>query len=131
MARFKSVKVGEEYLLKLSRLSQGADRIIKSAIYDGADVVADAIQESIRALPEEHFRKLREGERSTGVSPTQKRALSQGFGLASMEQDGQGWNTKAGFAGYMEEGKSKKYPNGLPIPLLALSLIHISEPTRP
>ena len=39
-----------------------------------------------------------------------------------MEQDGQGWNTKAGFAGYMEEGKSKKYPNGLPIPLLARSI---------
>lgn len=122
MARFKSVKVGEEYLLKLSRLSQNADRIIKSAIYDGADVVADAIQESIQALPEEHFHKLREGDRFTGVSPTQKRALSQGFGLAHMEQDSQGWNTKAGFAGYMEEGKTKKYPNGLPIPLLARSI---------
>ena len=44
MARFKELKLGEDYLLKLSTLSQSADGIIKQAIYQGADVVADAIQ---------------------------------------------------------------------------------------
>lgn len=121
MAKF-IFKVGEEYLLKLSRLSQGADRIIKSAIYDGADVVADAIQKSIDNLPEETFHKLRDGDRFSGVPKTQKLALKRFFGLSEMQKDTIGWNTKAGFAGYMEEGKSKKYPNGLPIPLLARSI---------
>ena len=123
MARFKELKLGEDYLLKLSTLSQSADGIIKQAIYQGADVVADAIQEGIQALPEEGHRKLKQGERFSGVSPTQKQALQEGFGLADMEQDGKGWNTKAGFAGYADESTAtKKYPNGLPVPLLARAI---------
>ncbi len=121
MARF-IFKVGEEYLLKLSRLQKNADGIIKQAIYDGADIVADEIQKSIDKLPEETFHKLRDGDRFSGVPKTQKLALKRFFGLSEMQKDTIGWNTKAGFAGYMEEGRSKKYPNGLPIPLLARSI---------
>ena len=85
--------------------------------------LADAIQAGIQALPEEGHRKLKQGERFTGVSPTQKQALQEGFGLAEMEQDGKGWNTKAGFAGYADESTAtKKYPNGLPVPLLARAI---------
>lgn len=121
MAKFV-FKVGEEYLLKLSRLQKNADGIIKQAIYDGADIVADEIQKSIDNLPEETFHKLRDGDRFSGVPKTQKLALKRFFGLSEMQKDTIGWNTKAGFAGYIEGTESKKYPNGLPVPLLARAI---------
>ena len=122
MARFQSLKLGEEYLLKLSRLEQNADSIIKQAVYQGAKVVGDAIKGEAEALPVEPFRKLGQGEVFTGVTPEEKEAIVQGFGLSDMEQDRLGWNTKAGFAGYVTRQKTKKYPKGTPVPMLVRSI---------
>ena len=122
MAKLYTFKLGEDYLLRLSRLRTGSTEIIKKAIYQGADVVADAIKESIYALPEEPYRKLRPGELFNGVSQTQKEGIADGFGLTDMEPDGKGWNTKAGFDGYIPGTESKKYPKGLPVLLLARSI---------
>ena len=122
MAKFQSLKLGEEYLLKLSRLEQNADSIIKQAVYQGAKVVGDAIKGEAEALPVEPFRKLGPGEAFTGVTPEEKEAIVQGFGLSDMEQDRLGWNTKAGFAGYVTRQKTKKYPKGTPVPMLVRSI---------
>lgn len=122
MAKFQSLKLGEEYLLKLSRLEQNADSIIKQAVYQGAKVVGDAIKGEAEALPVEPFRKLGQGEVFTGVTPEEKEAIVQGFGLSDMEQDRLGWNTKAGFAGYVTRQKTKKYPKGTPVPMLVRSI---------
>ena len=122
MAKIQAVKLGEEYLLRLSKLSTNSDQIIKKALYEGAAVVADAIKDGVESLPTEPYRRLRAGERFSGISQTQKDGLVKGFGLAHMEQDATGWNTKAGFAGYIEGTESKKYPNGLPVPLLARAI---------
>ena len=122
MAKFQSLKLGEEYLLKLSRLEQNADSIIKQAVYQGAKVVGDAIKGEAEALPVELFRKLGPGEVFTGVTPEEKEAIVQGFGLSDMEQDRSGWNTKAGFAGYVARQKTKKYPKGTPVPMLVRSI---------
>lgn len=122
MAKFQSLKLGEEYLLKLSRLEQNADSIIKQAVYQGAKVVGDAIKGEAEALPVEPFRKLGPGEAFTGVTPEEKEAIVQGFGLSDMEQDRSGWNTKAGFAGYVTRQKTKKYPKGTPVPMLVRSI---------
>lgn len=122
MAKFQSLKLGEEYLLKLSRLEQNADSVIKQAVYQGAKVVGDAIKGEAEALPVEPFRKLGQGEVFTGVTPEEKEAIVQGFGLSGMEQDRSGWNTKAGFAGYVTRQKTKKYPKGTPVPMLVRSI---------
>lgn len=122
MAKFASLKVGEEYLLKLSRLEQNADRLIKQAVYQGAKVVADAIKSGAESLPEERFRKLGPGELFSGVTPEEKEAIVEGFGLSHMERGAQGWNTKAGFVGYVARQKTKKYPKGTPVPLLVRSI---------
>lgn len=122
MAKFQSLKLGEEYLLKLSRLEQNADSIIKQAVYQGAKVVGDAIKGEAEALPVEPFRKLGPGEVFTGVTPEEKEAIVQGFGLSGMEQDRLGWNTKAGFAGYVARQKTKKYPKGTPVPMPVRSI---------
>ena len=122
MAKFASLKVGEEYLLKLSRLERNADRMIKQAVYQGAKVVADAIKSGAESLPEERFRKLGPGELFSGVTPEEKEAIVEGFGLSDMERSAQGWNTKAGFAGYVTRQKTKKYPKGTPVPMLVRSI---------
>lgn len=122
MARFQKLKVGEEYLLRLSRLEQEADKIVKRAVYEGAKVVANAIKNEAVNLPEEQFRKLGTGELFSGVTPHEKEAILQGFGLSDMEQDAQGWNTKAGFVGYVTRQKTKKYPRGTPVPMLVRSI---------
>lgn len=122
MAKFQSLKVGEEYLLKLSRLEKNTNAILKQAVYEGAKVVADAIKEGAESLPVEQFRKLGPGEVFSGVTPEEKEAISQGLGLAEMEQDRSGWNTKAGFAGYVTRQKTRKYPKGTPVPMLVRSI---------
>ena len=122
MAKIQAVKLGEEYLLRLSKLSTNSDQIIKKALYEGAAVIADAIKDGVEALPTEPYRRLRAGERFSGISQTQKDGLVKGFGLAHMEQDATGWNTKAGFDGYIPGTESKKYPKGLPVLLLARSI---------
>ncbi len=122
MAKFQSLKLGEEYLLKLSRLEKNADALLKQAVYEGAKVVADAIKEGAESLPVEQFRKLAPGEVFSGVTPEEKEAISQGLGLAEMEQDRLGWNTKAGFVGYVTRQKTRKYPKGTPVPMLVRSI---------
>src|SRR5699024_382740 len=105
-----------------SKVARASDEVSKQALYEGAAATADSIEEGVASRPAEAYRRLRAGERFSGISQTQKDGLVKGFGLAHMEQDAKGWNTKAGFAGYIEGTESKKYPNGLPVPLLARAI---------
>ena len=75
MAKIQAVKLGEEYLLRLSKLSTNSDQIIKKALYEGAAVIADAIKDGVESLPTEPYRRLRAGERFSGISQTQKDGL--------------------------------------------------------
>ncbi len=70
----------------------------------------------------EPFRKLGQGEAFTGVTPEEKEAIVQGFGLSDMEQDRLGWNTKAGFAGYVDPAKNQEIPQRPPVPMLVRSI---------
>lgn len=116
-------KGSEEYTLMLSKLAQGADGIAKRAIYRGAMVASEAIKEEIQRIPVDKNRKLKKGEKLNSVTKTQKQALMKGYGLTQMKRDEHGdWNTKAGFEGYAESPPTKKYPRGLPIPMLARSV---------
>lgn len=115
-------KNGDEYALKLSKLSANSDEVAKKAIYAGVKVVADQINRNIDALPEDKYRYLKDGEKFSGVPKSQKKDLKDGFGISRVERDKNGdWNAKIGFAGY-GSFKTKKYPNGLPIPMLARSV---------
>lgn len=117
-----TLKSGDEFAKRLMSVSKDIDRIIKEAVYDGADIVADAIKTEIKALPDDEYRKLKPGEMFHGVTDEQRQAISDGFGLSKMEKDGSGWNTKAGFAGYVPNSKTRKYQKGLPVPLLVRSI---------
>lgn len=116
-------KAGDEYALRLSRLAEKSDGVIKRAIFKGAEVVSDAIKQNLEKIPTEKARWLQPGEKYDGITASQKKALAEGFGLTKMEQDDNGnWNTKAGFEGYATNTPTKKYPKGTPIPMLARAL---------
>ena len=92
MARFEFTP-GDDFAIKLDKLSSGADEIAKKAVYAGAKIVADAINSNLHGVL---------SGKSTG-------ALASSFGIASIKKDGEGWNTRIGFDGY----DSKGVPNAL------------------
>lgn len=131
MARITSRKAAE-YLRNLENLSDHTDDICKMAVYEGAKVVADAINQSIdgitvHSLPaKSKYYYLREedraqGKRLDGVTKEQAEGLKKGLGIAVMEYKGKAWNTKIGFDGY-NSVKTEKYPNGQPNALIARSV---------
>lgn len=121
MARY-AFKAGEEWAMKLSRLSANQREVAGKAIYAGAKVVADKIKSNIESLPEESFRYLHNGDKFSGVPKEQKKDLKESFGVARIDVDANGdYNTKLGFDGYGSQ-PSKKYPQGLPNQLLARAI---------
>lgn len=114
----------EEYELALSRLAAGADTIAGQAIYAGAGIVADAIRQSIQALPAEpdiagaisYAQKT-----APPITASAKQGLLDGLGVSPMQEDKGYINVKIGFDGY-NDLKTKKYPKGQPNVMIARTL---------
>ena len=87
MARV-TIKAGDDYALKLSKLATGSENIAKKAIYAAAGIVTDAIKESLLDV----------------LSPHATGELADSLGIAPMDHDKTGWNTKIGFDGYDSKG---------------------------
>lgn len=130
------LKGWDEYILKLTALEGKSDEIAKKALYEGAKVIADAVKENIKTLPTEKARWLDndKGEKYNVCTPQQKDAISNGFGITHMENDADGFNLKVGFdtVGYVVYSGNKykftkKYPIGMPIPMLVRSIEHGSS----
>lgn len=118
-----TIKTADEYCLKLSRLESGQEEIAGKAIYAGAKIVADQIKANLGTLPTEKNRLLKSGEKLNVLTHTQKEGLLDTFGISTMQADSDGnYNVKCGFDGYISGTESKKYPQGLPAPLLARSI---------
>ena len=108
---FKGV---DELLAQYQRLSDNSRDCIGKAIYKGADIVADAVRAEIQALPVAN-------QHQGGISNIQKKGLSEGFGIAPMQDDNGYWNVKLGFDGY-NDLHTHKYPNGQPNSVIARSI---------
>ena len=112
-------KAGEEYAKKLSRLAGQTGEILKKALYEATDHVADKVRANLEALPEEKFHYLTDGDIFRGISRSQKADLLAGFGITPIRLGWDGWWTvKIGFEGY-GRFPTKTYPRGVPNPLLA------------
>lgn len=131
MAKINS-DAADEYLAMLKKLEKNTDDICKQTVYQGAKVVADAIKQSIDALPVQppptgkKFYYLSDAAKKAdelihGISEQQKEGLQKGFGITDMQQENGGWNVKIGFVGY-NEVKTKKYPKGQPNAMIARSV---------
>lgn len=131
MAKIRA-KGSEKYLTKLERLQEKGDAIIKHAIYEGAKIAADAIDEAIddvtvHSLPQDaKYYYLSDYDKDHGVmldglTEEQAKGLHDGLGISTMKKEDGSWNTKIGFAGY-NETKTKTYPNGQPNAMIARSI---------
>jgi GGDEF domain-containing protein len=121
MARTKAVTGGEEFSALLNNLA--GDQVItvmKSACYSGVGVLADAIKSEIRNLPEEDG-YMRPGKKRNVIGKHDKRKLEEKLGVSHIEATGDKATVAVSFAGYNDR-PTKKYPNGVPIPLIARSI---------
>lgn len=110
-----------DYAIRLSKMGNKSftKRALKRAVYEGAGVIADEIKKNLNALPTEDYRLLKPGEKFNGLPISQKNDLLESFGLSKIQEDVNGnLSTKVGFGDYGSH-PTKKYPLGLPNPLLA------------
>lgn len=115
MARLNVGRGLDEYLSKLGNLEFSAEEQCKRAIYDGADIVADAVKASIDTIPE------RSGGSARGVYDDQRAGLKAGMGIASFKNDNGYLNVKVGFDGYNSH-VTKSFPRGQPNEMIARAL---------
>lgn len=116
----------DKYAEQLETLFKDTERIIKSAVYKGAGVVADEIKAGLSGIPVEEGKNGlppvgTQENPITGISRKQKSDLINSFGLAPMENENGYIQTKAGVDGYGSV-PTKKYPKGLPNALLMRSV---------
>lgn len=129
----------EQYGLRLEALGRHffQDEPMEKAVRAGADLMCDEIRKEINGLPTEPYRYMMGAsvplsERShdeydirrkfENVPVRHKLALQEGLGITPIEHDSHGFvNAKIGFDGYSKD-KTKKYPKGVPVQLLARSI---------
>ena len=117
-----TIKGLEEYMSKLTELGKNSIKICEDAVKVGGGIVADEVRTALQGLPEEEFRLLKESEKFTGVPKSQKKDLLDCLGITPVITSRDGIiNVKIGFDGYGSY-RSKKYPNGIPNPLLARAI---------
>lgn len=121
MARF-AFKASDEYALKLSQLGAQGSEIAKEAIFEGANMLADKVRSNLEALPNDTFRRLKEGEVFVGVPETQKKDLLDSLGITSIGKDLNGIiSAKVGFDGYGSH-PTRKYKKGVPNNMLGRAI---------
>ena len=120
MAKWKNSPNLDRYLERLEHLAADPKEYIGEAIYDGADIVADAMRSQIASLPVAQT-YAPEGTTLSTITSVQKAGLLNGFGIASMRKDGDYYNVKLGFDGYNGQ-KTKAHPHGVPNSLIARSV---------
>lgn len=117
----KRVKGGEEFSAMLSTLSgDEAITVMRSACYAGIGVLADAINREIDNLPEQEGYMFG-GRKRNVVTADEKRLLRERLGVSHIESNGDKADVVVSFAGYGDK-PTKKYPRGVPIPLIARSI---------
>lgn len=125
MARL-SIRGIDDYIAALERLDNQAEETIKTAVYEGAGIIADSIKAGLQSLP------IDEGPNGlprfgtpenplNGVSRRQKADLINSMGIAPISRKGLTIDTKIGWDGYGSV-KTKAHPQGVPNVLLMRSI---------
>ena len=117
---------GDDFGVRLEKLSHADSRgMIKRAVKRGAGIVADAIRAAIVALTVAADGYDRHGSQRhtlSSITKLQKEGLLESMGIASIQEDKNGFvNAKVGFDGY-NKVKTKKYPQGQPNALIARAI---------
>ena len=115
----------DEIMRLLHGLGSETEKICSMALYRGAGMTVDALREAIDGLPTEPFHPLpgasNGGEALNVLTEDDKEDLLGGLGIAPFEHTGDGVTTAASIEGYSRHA-SKRYPNGIPLPMIARSI---------
>lgn len=116
-------KTGDEYMKKIEALQRQARyQVIGSAIYDGAKIVADAVQGGISSIPTVAPNSwATPSSPNPGITAKQKAGLHNSFGIAKMQDNSGYLNVKLGFDGY-NNVVTKRWPQGQPNAMIARSV---------
>lgn len=123
----KTVGLSEEIAAMIKAMEQ-AQEIASKALYKGAEVMADAFTAAANSIPTEKYRFVRmygpPADPPRNATPAEKEAVLKGIGIARFRHDFDGVDTVVGIgnAGYATNIRTKQYPNGKPIPLIANSI---------
>lgn len=114
----------DEYIATLHKMADANqfEDAIGSAIYVGADIVADAIRKEIEAIPTRppNLRGSPEHKLS-GLLAVQKRALLNSLGITSLRETAGIYDVKIGFDGY-NSVVTKTWKKGQPNSMIARSI---------
>ena len=116
-----SVKGLDDLVSFMKSLEGDVDGILKAAVYDGANVLAEEIRKGIERLPIESRYVAKNDDKLEGITKEQKDGLLEGFGISPFRKESGYINQKIGFAGY-NKTKTVKYPQGQPNALIARSI---------
>jgi hypothetical protein len=107
------VKDLSDYTKMLNNLGGLAEtnRVCKTALFDGAAIIADAVRAEIEALPVDNKAYGTPDHPISTVTGAEKAGLLHGFGLAPMKDDRLKWTTQAGWDGY-NVVRTRAYPSG-------------------
>ena len=119
MAKMKITGL-EDFQNTLRALGDQAERVMKAAVYAGADVMVQTVKEEIQALPVQNG-YMPPGVLRNEVSDQEKAALLSHIGIAKMDFDGGRVSTAIGFDGYTDY-TTRKYQKGVPVAMLARSI---------
>ena len=115
------------WLSQLRSLGGDTQKACRAAVYDGAQIMADAIREEINALKvssDAEARAAYREERPTYISYSGRDGLRESLGVAPIGTGKDGSvNTRISFDGY-NDVKTQKYPQGQPNALIAASCNH-------
>lgn len=121
MAKGKLAKSGDDFSGLLQGLAgDQAIAVMKAAVYAGVGVLADAIKTEIQNLPEESG-YMPKGKKRNVVGTNDKKMLQERLGVSRIDATGDKADAVVSFNGY--NGRpTKKYPQGVPIALIARSI---------
>lgn len=116
-------KKGDDYMKKIESLERNLRyQVIGSALYDGAKIVADAVQGGISSIPTVAPNAWATPTNpNAGITAKQKAGLHNSFGIAKMQDDSGYLNVKLGFDGY-NDVVTKRWPQGQPNQMIARSV---------
>ena len=128
MPKLKVIKDLNHAIDMLSAVADKAQDIVEAGLYEGADVVGDALRENVSALPTDE----RWGYETpkAGPSAAEKKVMLNGMGISEFKTENGRTHTSVGFGGYGGY-RTKRFPDGKPVALIARSVERGTSFMRP
>lgn len=112
----------DEMVRRLEDLGAKSEGIMNKALYAGLEVMADGLKEEIRALLEDSgFKRVPRDPPRNVVGSHDKNDLITHMGISHFRSETGKVYARISFNGYGQV-KTKKYPNGRPVVLIARSI---------